>query len=97
MTAILERARRADPLAVSCISAVLLVAQAFVAFAAAWRGASGTLVVDAQLAYLVSGGLGGLALLVAASALLTVQLSRWLAARERVELEAVLEAARSAL
>lgn len=99
MTAIAERARRttADPLVISCWIAALLLALAFVLFLAAWKGASDTLEVDVQVAYLVSGGLGGLALLVAGSALLTVQLTRWLAARERLELEAVLDAARVAL
>jgi hypothetical protein len=95
----MERVRRVstDPLALSCWIAVLLLGLAFVAFLAAWKGASDTLEIDVQVAYLVSGGLGGLALLVAGSALLTVQLSRWLAARERRELEAVLAAARAAL
>jgi uncharacterized membrane protein len=99
LTAALERARRAsaDPLAISCWVAGILLALAFVSFLAAWKGASGTVEVDVQIAYLVSGGLGGLALLVAGSALLTVQLSRWLGARERRELEAVLDAARAAL
>jgi hypothetical protein len=94
----MERFRRLsdDPIAISCWIAVLLIALAFVAFLSAWKGASGTVRVDVQVAYLASGGLGGLALLVAGSALLTIQLSRWLAARERAELDAVLEAARSA-
>jgi hypothetical protein len=99
MTAALERVRRAsaDPLVVSCWLAVLLLGLAFVAFLAAWKGASGTVHVDVQVAYLVSGGLGGLALLVAGSTLLTVQLTRVLAAREARELEAVLAAARAGL
>ena len=96
---VVVRARRAsaDPLVTSCWIAGLLLALAFVSFLAAWKGASDTVEVDVQVAYLVSGGLGGLALLVAGSALLTVQLSRWLAARERRELDAVLDAARAAL
>jgi hypothetical protein len=99
VTAITQRVRRvsADPLLLSCWIAALLLALAFVSFLAAWKGASDTLRVDVQVAYLVSGGLGGLSLLVSGSALLTVQLSRWLAARERLELEAVLDAARQAL
>jgi hypothetical protein len=99
VTAITQRARRvsAEPLLLSCWIAALLLALAFVSFLAAWKGASDTIEVDVQVAYLASGGLGGLALLVAGSALLTVQLTRWLAARERRELEAVLDAARAAL
>ena len=99
MTAVLERARRAsaDPIALSFWIASILIALAFVSFGAAWKGASGTVEIDVQVAYLVSGGLGGLSLLVAGCALTTVQLSRWLAARERFELEAVLDAARAAL
>lgn len=99
MTAVLERTRRAtaDPIALSFWIASLLIALAFVSFAASWKGASGTTRIDVQVAYLVSGGLGGLSLLVAGGALTTVQLSRWLAARERLELEAVLDAAREAL
>ena len=95
----MERARRVsrDPLALSCWIAGLLIGLAFVAFLAAWKGTSDTLEADVQVAYLVSGGLGGLSLLVAGSAMLTIQLSRWLAARERAELEAVLDAARVAV
>jgi uncharacterized membrane protein len=96
---VLERARRSssDPLVVSCWIAGILIALAFVSFLAAWKGASGTTRVDVQVAYLTSGGLGGLALLVAGAALLTIQLNRWLAARERRELDAVLDAARIAI
>ena len=86
-----------DPIAVSCWIAVLLLALGFVAFLGAWKGTSGTARLDEQVAYLVSGGLGGLSLLVAGSAMLTIQLTRWLAARERQELEAVLDSARAAL
>ena len=99
MRAVADRAGRltADPVATSCWIAALMIGLAFIAFLAAWAGASNTVEPDVQVAYLVSGGLGGLSLLVAGSAMLTIQLSRWLAARERLELEAVLDAARSAL
>lgn len=99
MSIAIERVRRAsaDPLIVSCWIAALLLALAFVSFLAAWKGASGTVRIDVQVAYLVSGGLGGFALLIAGGSLVTVQVTRWLGARERRELDAVIAAARAAL
>ena len=86
-----------DPVAVSCYAAVALMAFAFAVFLVAWAGASRTLSPPVQVSYLVSGGLGGLAVLIAGAAFLNAQLTRRLAAQERAELDAVLVEARTLL
>ena len=83
-------------LATSAIAG-LCIFTAFVAFAGSWIGVSGTVVPGVQLAYLVSGGIGGVTLLVIGSALLHIQLSRRYSALERLRLEAALREARRAL
>jgi hypothetical protein len=99
VSGIADRVRRwtQDPVAVSCWVAVGLIVAAFGAFALAWRGAAATLSIPVQVSYLVSGGLGGLGLLVAGSALLTVQLGRRFAAQERAELDGLIAEAQAAL
>jgi hypothetical protein len=93
----LIRTQREHPVAVSCWAAVGMIVASFAAFVLAWRGSASTLSVPVQLSYLLSGGLGGLCLLIAGSALLNVQLSRWWAARERQGLDVVLNEARETL
>lgn len=56
--------------------AVVLVVLGFVLIGLGWRGAAATLFVPTQLAYSVSGGLVGLALIGAGSAIAHSQLSR---------------------
>lgn len=85
----------ADPLVVSCWVAGALIVTGFATVLLGWRGAAATLAVPIQLPYLVSGGLGGLALVIAAAAVLDVQVARRTAARERIELDAVLVEARA--
>lgn len=48
-----------------------------------WRGAAALLLVPLQVPYATSGGLAGLALVGSGAALLNVQVTRHLAARER--------------
>jgi hypothetical protein len=63
-----------------------------VVMAVTWWGVSGTLDVSNQVAYTVSGGLGGLALAVAGSGLLFAHVTRWAAAREDGSLDGLIGA-----
>ena len=74
----------------SVVFALTLIAGGFVAIGLGWKGVAGSLVVAEQLPYLLSGGLGGIALIVAGSGILTVQASRYWNARERTRLDLVL-------
>ena len=78
-----------DPIMASALVAAVLVVTGFAAMVLGWRGAAATLEVPVQVPYLVSGGVGGLALLIAAATIVDVQVGRHLAARERASLEAV--------
>jgi hypothetical protein len=55
-----------------------------------WIGVSGTLDVSSQVAYTVSGGIGGLALVITGAAFLVVHLGRWQAEREDAALDRVM-------
>jgi hypothetical protein len=91
------RSAAEDPMLLTAAISVLFLFTAFVAFAGTWIGVSGTIDPGVQLAYLVSGGIGGVTLLVIGSALLHIQLSRRYSALERQRLEQVLIEARRAL
>jgi hypothetical protein len=91
------RAAAEDPVLTTAAIATLFVFAAFAAFAAAWVGVSGTAVAGVQTAYLVSGGIGGLTLLVIGASLLHIQLTRRYSALERQRLDAALDEARRAL
>lgn len=78
--------RLVDPFVASCLVAGGLVVAGFGAIALGWKGASATLFVPIQLAYIASGAVAGLALIVLGLGILHVQGSRWLEARERAEL-----------
>jgi len=78
-----------DAIMASALVAGALVVAGFAAMALAWRGAAATLDVPVQVPYLVSGGIGGLALLIAAATIVDVQVGRHLAARERAAFDAV--------
>ena len=80
MSVLLDAWRRSTALA-----AVLVVA-GFVAITIAWVGVSTTVVVPTQVAFAVSGGIGGFALVGAGVALLEVQRRRYGAAEERRDL-----------
>jgi hypothetical protein len=70
-----------------------LVVAGFVSIALAWRLTARSLHVALQTPAVVSGGLGGLALIALGAGLATTQVGRRLAAQERAELEAVLDEA----
>ena len=70
-----------------------LVAAGLVAVLLGWLGVSGTLNVGTQVAYAVSGGIGGLALVVSGAGLFFSHLGRVTAAREDASLERVVDAA----
>lgn len=81
---IYEGVRRAaaEGILLSAFLSTLLVLCGFASFYLAWRGAAGTLAVGVQLAFLVSGGVGGFALIGAGMGIMYVQMSRHLDARE---------------
>lgn len=80
MSVILDAWRRSTALAGA------LVVAGFVGIGIAWVGVSATLVVPTQVAFAVSGGIGGFALVGAGVALLEVQRRRYTAAEERRDL-----------
>lgn len=82
-----------DPAAPSLLLFSGLVLSGFVAIGMGWRVAARTLFVPFQTPALVSGGLGGLALVVIGCGLASTQAARRLAAAERLETEALLEEA----
>jgi hypothetical protein len=89
--------RRLDPFLVSVLLLVVLGLAGFAAFGLAWKGTADIVAVDEQVGYLVSGGLGGLALVTLSLGLLTVQHRRRLEARQRAEFQRVLRAASALL
>jgi hypothetical protein len=64
----------------------VLVAAGFVAIGVAWMGVADTVIIPTQVAYALSGGFGGLALLGTGIALLEVQRRRMAAAQDRRDL-----------
>ena len=77
-----------DPFLRSIALAAALVVAGFVAIAVAWVGVAGTLIIPTQVAYAVSGGFGGFALVGTGIALLEVQRRRHAAAQDRRDLAA---------
>ena len=88
-----QRRIGADAFSRSVILALALIAGGFVAIGLGWKGVAASLVVAEQLPYLLSGGVGGLALILTGSGILAVQASRYWNARERRRLELILERA----
>ena len=86
-----------DPFVVSVVVLGVLVVAGLVGVAAAWKGAAASLVVAFQLPYIVSGAMGGLALVGFAGGLLMVQLRRREEAERRAELDRVVRAAADVL
>jgi hypothetical protein len=82
-----------DPAAPSLLLFAGLVVAGFTAIGIGWKVAARTLAVYAQTPALVSGGMGGLSLLLLGSGLASVQSSRRLAAHERAETEVLLNEA----
>ena len=86
-----------DPAAASLTLYTCLVVGGFVAIGLGWRAAARTLFVPFQVPALVSGALGGVALVVIGCALANVQAGRRLAAEERAETEELLDEAAALL
>ena len=87
------RAALRDPFTVSVIVLTLLAASGLAGILIGWRGAAASLVVAVQLPYLVSGAIGGGALLGFALGLLLVQARRREEARRRSQFDRVVQAA----
>ncbi|HWA65620.1 MAG TPA: hypothetical protein VG899_04545 [Mycobacteriales bacterium] len=68
-----------------------MVVAGFVAMGLGWRVAARTLNVAVQVPAVVSGGLGGLVLIVIGTGLFVAQLGRAAAAEERTDLDDVLD------
>ncbi len=84
------RWRASDPYTMSMVAAGAVIASGFAAITLAWRGAAATALVPVQVAFVVSGAVGGLALISMGLGLLHVQNCRRIAAKERVEMNEVL-------
>ncbi len=82
-----------DPATPSLLLFSGVVVAGFVAIGIGWKVAARTLLVPFQTPALVSGGMGGLALILLGSGLANVQAGRRLAALERAETEALLDEA----
>lgn len=72
---------------------VALLSGGFAAIALGWKVAARTLFVPGQVPAVVSGGLGGLALVLLGAGLLSVHAGRSLAAQEREAFEELLDEA----
>jgi len=95
-----DRGWTRDPSAPSLAVFALVALGGFVMIGLGWRIAARTLFVPFQVPAILSGGLGGLALVMIGAGLLNAQATRRIAASERAETEALLDviaAARDAL
>jgi uncharacterized membrane protein len=72
----------ADPAIMSIFVSMMLVLAGFGAFFLAWSGSAGTFFVPVQIAYLVSGGMSGFALVLTGVGIMYIQMSRHIEARE---------------
>ena len=86
-----------DPAFPSLALFTALALGGFVAIALGWRAAARTLFVPFQVPALVSGALGGVALVVIGCALANIQAGRRLAAEERAKTEELLDEAAALL
>ena len=82
-----------DPLAPSMLMFGAMILAGFVGIALGWKVAARTLIVPFQVPAMVSGGLGGLALIILGAGLASIQVGRRLAAEERAETEDLLDEA----
>lgn len=87
----------AHPLAPSALLFAGLVLAGFAAIGIGWKVAARTLVVPFQTPALVSGALGGLALVLTGAALANIQAGRWFEAGERAEMDELLDEAAALL
>jgi len=91
------RAAGRDPFAVSIVVLLLLAAAGLAGIAIGWSGAAGSLVVSVQLPYIVSGMIGGVALLGFSLGLLIIQARRHREAQRRAGFDRVVLAAADVL
>jgi hypothetical protein len=91
------RAAGRDPFTVSIVVLVALAAAGLVGIAVGWSGAAGSLVVSVQLPYIVSGVIGGIALLGFSLGLLIIQARRHREAQRRAQFDRVVHAAADVL
>ncbi len=82
-----------DPSSQGTLVFVAVLSVGFTAIAIGWKVAARTLFVPFQLPALVSGGLGGIALVLLGAGLLSVHASRSLAAQERAAFDGLLDEA----
>ena len=87
----------ADPYWVSVIVLAVLALGGLAAVAVGWRGAAAESDVSVQLPYIVSGAIGGLALLGFGLGLLLIQARRRQEARRRADVQRVVRAAADVL
>jgi len=83
--------RLRDPFAGSVFVLALMAVAGIVAIALGYRGIAATDDISIQIPFAVSGGLGGLGLLAFSGGLIGVQMRRKHAARERAEVERLIE------
>lgn len=84
--------RLRDPFVGSVVVLLLMAAGGVAALVLGYRGLAATDDISIEVPYLVSGGLGGVGLLVFSLGLLAVQFRRKEAARERREIARLIEA-----
>ena len=82
-----------DPFSMSVIVLGALAVAGLVGIAVGWKGAAAALDVSVQLPYIVSGAIGGLALLGFSLGLLLIQARRREEARRRADMQRVVRAA----
>lgn len=87
------RAAGRDPYRVSIVVLVALAVAGLAGIVVGWSGAAGSLVVSVQLPYIVSGVIGGLAVLGLSLGLLIIQARRHREAQQRAQFDRVVHAA----
>ena len=85
--------RLSDPFVASLVVFGVLGAAGLVAVVLGWRGVAAEVSVAHQVGFLVSGGLGGVAMVGFASGGWVIQARRWAEARRRAQFDAVVAAA----
>lgn len=85
--------RTQEPFYLTSLIAAGLVLGGFAILVLSWRGIARLTVVSFQVPYMLSGGLGGIALIGIGAAILGIQVARYQRAEERRDMEALLDAA----
>lgn len=81
-----------QPLFISLTVLLAIVTAGFVAVGLTWRGVAGSQLAVPQVAFIVSGGFGGVALIGFGLGVASIQLRRWTEAKRRAEFDLVLRA-----